>query len=145
MTGSRRPPLVKPLLATFLVATCSGPGSAPPDLPPNPPGCEILVKEHRSKPASAVDIPARPLGVLMPPSRGYRNYRLEITLIVDEAGRPIPGTVEVSGARSVSDERELKELTLEWRFQPARVGECRVPALYAYTISGIQVDRFLGS
>jgi hypothetical protein len=83
--------------------------------------------------------------MVFPASRSYRNYRLEINVIVDEDGKPIPGTVEVSGAPSVSDERTLKEEALEWRFMPARVGECRVPAVFGYAISGIQMDRFLGS
>jgi hypothetical protein len=77
--------------------------------------------------------------MVLPASRDYRNYRLEIRVIVDENGRPIPGTVKVSGARSESEEGNLEENTEKWRFEPARVGECRVPAVYKYTISGRQV------
>lgn len=129
------------LLVAGFLANCVGSTETPLVLPPNPPGCESLVQKYRDHPELAVDVRPEPRGMVFPPSRGYRNYRLEIKVIVDENGRPIPGTVGVSGARSVSDERELKEETLEWRFMPARVGECRVPAVFGYTISGTQMAR----
>ena len=127
------------LLATGVLASCVGSTGTPADLPPNPPGCEGLVQEYREHPGLAVDVRPEPRGYVIGPNRGYENRRVEIKLTVDEFGNPIPGTVQVSGARSASDEKSLQEETLKWRFAPARVGECRVPAVFEYTISGRQV------
>ena len=126
------------LFAGFLAATllqgCAAPSPARPEFPPNPPGCEGVVQQHLAKPTMEVSVPPRPSRLSIPPCRWCQSERVSVRLVVDESGIPIPGTIELGEQEGLIPARAIKEAASQWQFTPARMGECRVPALYVYWI-----------
>jgi len=74
---------------------------------------------------------------VIPPAAdpGAEPERIIITFLVDEIGVPVPETVVVSGARLPATKRDLTKGSQEWRFIPARVGECWVPAPFSFQVT----------
>ena len=122
-------------LALVALAGCAT-GRPTFELAPNPPGCASVVQLHSQDPGLPVDSMPSPRGLLFPPvaDRGAESERIIITFLVDETGVPVPETVVVSGARLPATKRDLTEASQEWRFKPARVGECWVPAPFSYQV-----------
>jgi len=129
-------PLHFEILAAVALASCVS-GRPSLELPPNPPGCESVVQRHKKDPGLAVDSPPKPMGILIPPVTNLRAEpeRIIITFLVDETGVPVPGKVLVSGAKLPATKRALTEGLQDWRFIPARVGECWVPAPFSYQLT----------
>ena len=136
MPHPKSAPLHLAILGAVALAGCVT-GRPSLELPPNPPGCEGVVQRHQKDPGLAVDSPPSPLKLLIPPAADPRveSDRIIITFLVDETGVPVPGTVLVSGARLPDTKRDLTKGLQEWRFIPARVGECWVPAAFSYQVT----------
>ena len=122
---------------TFVWSGCvsAGPGEEPPELPPNPPGCDRVVEEHRENPELPVDLPPKPVRMPVLFCRACLGQPITVTYLVDESGVPDHRTIEMKGLRPEEDRVSIRRNALQARFQPARVGECRVPAPFLVTIN----------
>lgn len=127
--------LFQGLAASVALAGCvsQNPGEPLLDLPPNPPGCEEVVQQHRDEPELVVDEGPRPVRMGIPAAcRDCKGDWVTVTFLVDESGVPDRSTMEVEGTKSFDAVLTIKKAAQEWRFAPARVGECRVPAPYGH-------------
>ena len=124
------------ILAAVALASCVS-GSSYPELPPNPPGCESVVQRHQEDPGLPVDSPPRPMEILFPPGTDWRQEpdTIIVSMVVDETGVPLPGSIEVSGARLPVTRRNITKDVPGWRFIPARLGECWVPGPFFYSLT----------
>ena len=124
------------MLAALALCGCAS-GHPPFELPSNPPGCENVVQQHRDDPGLDVDSLPRPRRYVFPPpiNRRVEPEKIIITFLVDETGLPVPSTVQVSGARLPATRRALTERLVDWRFIPAKAGQCWVPAPFSYEVT----------
>ena len=125
------------LVASVAISLVQCVSAGPPllELPPNPPECESTVRQFREDPGRPVDAPPRPWILEIPSTGGLDRQSVTISMVVDETGLPIPGSVDVSGAKGASYERTFREAALKWRLVPAFHGQCRVPARFSYQVS----------
>jgi len=118
----------------LMVLGCATTVPGRPEHPPNPPGCESVVRQHLDNPEMAVDVIPRPRLLQIPPAKRREPNVIMVRLVVDESGAPIPGTIELEGAEGPVPVKEIKDAVAQWQFHPARHGVCRVPASYWYQI-----------
>jgi hypothetical protein len=66
---------------------------------------------------------------------GSRIGAVSMTFAVSAEGKVLPGTVEFSTVTTPTLARAMLTLVPSWRFQPARIAGCAVPALVAQSFS----------
>ena len=72
-------------------------------------------------------VPIKPNGPT--DSQPYRPDFALSQFVVDALGVPIPGTLKLLIQPAALSKDAVMLALIEWRYQPARVGECRVPQL----------------
>ena len=99
----------------------------------NPEGCQATVEAHGMDPGAEVDVPPQPRRVSFPPPTDERG-EFEVSLVVDEAGKVVAGSIEVTGAERNATVNHLRESFRNWTFEPAQVGGCWVSGVFTYRV-----------
>ncbi len=100
----------------------------------NPEDCSPIVEAHRLDPSRSVDAPPKPMGIHIPPARDLRGVA-QVEMVVMEDGFVLRNSIQVVGTDIGTTIREIQEAAAKWRFQPARVGICWVPAVYQFKVT----------
>ncbi|TVP43887.1 MAG: hypothetical protein EA350_12780 [Gemmatimonadales bacterium] len=111
--------------ATLLLAACAV-SHIPASAYSNPESCADLVDARFADPTAEVDRPPRATRITLGVPERVWNAR--VSFLVSEKGRAVPESVLISGTAPVQAHEYLRELALAWEFEPARAGECWVPA-----------------
>ncbi|HEX6747635.1 MAG TPA: hypothetical protein VF092_10130 [Longimicrobium sp.] len=120
------------LAAAVTTVACAPPWTTIPAYAPQP-ECDSVVVAHRANPAAAVDQEPEVAEIRLPPNapRVVRGKSYTLKFVVSEDGTIDPASIEIPLALPPEYAAHLRQSLARWRFEPARAGECRVPATYA--------------
>lgn len=128
------------VVAAFACAP-PNPNAAPPSGPPRPtrsgPACDSVVQRVALAPDSFSTLRPTPQFILVPPPPPpeVRGHRIDVTVRVDERGHVEPGSVTITGIANAEYERTFRERLLAYRFIPAVLDGCAVPAPFSIGIT----------